>query len=395
MDATMVAGATDTTDLLSNRIPIDMSPDISRKNENNSPFTTILDMQNKFQTCTTKKFEWMERDDYANTVTLTGAFTAAGSTLTIANDYTRLRLGDMLYHPGTSQAFRVTTSGTMDASVDVTPNFPTGSGGSNIANGEALYIMSNAQAEWSEVRQLMSSSPAAKYNYIQTIRNPFGVSGRLKDTALIGPSEMEYLDQDEYRAFSRERELALMFGVRGLQSSTTITSSGGIYYWLTQSGSGAVNHDMTGKVLSLSQFNGFLADAMLLGSSEKMLVTGRNVMTAINGFAYDKLQVNMDLSEWGLNIMNYSSPWGMVRVVYHKLFTDIGMDDEAWVIDMGELTRRGLDSERSTPHLNTGPTGTGIQDPGVDGVIYEYAVEEGLQLTHADRHARIYNVAAA
>ena len=89
MGATIVAGTTETGDVLSNRIPIDMSPDITRKLEMNAPFTVLIDLMNSFETCKGRKFEWMERDDYQNTVTLTGAFAASDAVLTMATDYVR------------------------------------------------------------------------------------------------------------------------------------------------------------------------------------------------------------------------------------------------------------------------------------------------------------------
>lgn len=396
MNATLAAGSVETGDLLSNRIPIEMSPEITRKLEMNAPFTVLLDMLGSFETCKGRKFEWMERDDYQNTVTLTGAYTADAGAMTMADDYVRLRLGDILYHPGTGVYFRVTTSGTMDATVDVEDNFPSTTGASNIAAGESLYILGNAQDEFSDVRQLISAKPVAKYNYIQTFRNPFGVSGRVAATTLIGPSEMEYLDADHYRAFMREREMAFLFNTRGLQSSTNITASGGLKYFMDAAGSACHQRNMSGKVLTQAEWDDYLKDAMYYASGpEKLLITGRNVPAYINGFAKKHLQVDMEIAKWGLKIQVYETADGILRILHHKLFTELGLDDEAWVIDLPSLKRRGLAGQRSTPHLNTGPNGQGLQGNGEDGIKYEYFVEEGLELRHAERFSRIYNVAAA
>lgn len=396
MNATLVAGTVETGDLLTNRIPIDMSPDITRKTEMLAPFTVLLDMMNAFQVSTGRKFEWMERDDFQNTVTLSSAYTANSSVLTMATDYVRCRLGDILYHPGNGEYFRVTTSGTMDATVDVTDNYPTGSGATAISAGDVLYVLGNAQDESSDVRQLLSAKPVAKYNYIQHFRNPFGVSGRVAASQQIGPSEIEFMDADNYRAFMREREMAFLFGVRGLQSSTNVTSSGGLKWFFDQSGSGTVQRNLSGKVLTHAEWDDFLKDAMYYSSGpEKLLISGRNVPAYINGFARKYLTVDQDIAKWGLKIQVYETPDGVLRILQHKLFTELNLDDEAWVIDLPSLKRRGLAGERSTPHLNTGPSGNGIQGNGEDCTKYEYAVEEGLELRHSERFARIYNVAAA
>jgi hypothetical protein len=338
----------------------------------------------------------MERDDYQNTVTLTSAYTADAGVMTMADDYHRLRLGDILYHPGTGVYFRVTTSGTMDSTVDVTDNFPSTSGASDIDAGDTLYIIGNAQEEGSDVRQLFNSKPIAKYNNLQTFRNPFGVSGRLNDTELIGPGEFQYLDEDQYRAFSREREMAALFGVRGLQASTNITSTGGLKYFMNAAGSSCHQRNMSGHVMTQAEWDDFLKDAMYYASGpEKLLITGRNVPAYINGFAKKYLQVDMDIAKWGLKIQVYETPDGILRILHHKLFTELGLDDEAWVVDLPSITRRGLPSQRSTPHLSTGPNGTGLQGNGEDRITYEYFVEEGWEIRHAERFARIYNVAAA
>jgi hypothetical protein len=396
MAADIVAGSVETGDLLSNRIPIDMSPDITRKTEMNAPFTVLLELMNAFETSKGRKFEWMERDDYQNTVTLSSAYTADAGVMTMADDYVLLHLGDILYHPGTSVYFRVTTSGTMDATVDVEDNFPSTSGASNIAAGEELYIIGNAQDEFSNVSQLIASKPTAKYNYIQHFRQPFGVSGRVNASELIGGSEYEYLRDDHYRAFMRRREAAFLFGVRGLQASTDITSSGGLKYFMDAAGSNCHQRDMSGLVLTQAEWDDFLKDAMYEASGpEKLLITGRNVPAYLNGFAKKYLKLDMEIKKWGLHIKEYETPDGLLRILHHKLFTELGLDDEAWVLDLPSLKRRGLAGERSTPHLNTGVNGAGIQLPGEDGVKVEYSVEEGLEFRHAERFARIYNVAAA
>jgi len=135
MSASLVAGDVMTTTVLSNRIPIAMDPEITMKQEQNSPFIQLLEMTGRFKPSQTKKPEWMEDDDIQNTVTVSAAYTADGSAITMAADYKRCRLGDILYYPTTGEYWLVTTSGAMDSTVDVTPNWPTGSGGSAVPAG--------------------------------------------------------------------------------------------------------------------------------------------------------------------------------------------------------------------------------------------------------------------
>jgi hypothetical protein len=395
MNADIFAGQSTTDDILNNRIPIDMSADITRKQENNAPFTVLLEMMNKFNTTTGRKFEWMEQDDYQNTVTLSAAYTANSTVMTMADDYVRLRLGDMLLHRPTNMYFRVTTDGAMDATVDVNPNFPTGTGSLNIAAGEELFLIGDAQKEGSDLRQTLGSKPTPKYNLLQQLRQPFKATGRLNASQLIGPGELEYLDQNEYRAFSRAREMAFLFGKRGLDTTDGTSTSGGLEWFFNQAGSGTQQRDLSGKVLTQAEWEDFLKDAMYyMTDPSKVLLTGRNIPMYLNAFAKPHVRINMEAKKWGLHILDYETADGIVKIVPHKLFTELNMDDEGWIVDMPSLTRRGLSGIRSQPHLDTGINGEGLQPRGQDSTVYEYGVEEGLELRHSERFARIFNVAA-
>lgn len=385
-----VQGDTSTADMLSNRIPIDMSPEITRKVGDNAPFTILMN-QLEGEECDTYKKEWMERDDWANSATVSAAANADAGTLTFGNnEYKKLRISDILYNPLTEERFRVTATPTT-SSVTVTCNWPTGSGGSAVANGQEFYIAGNAQDEWSDVRALISTKPAAKYNYIQHLRDPFGVSGRLQATKLIGPSEMDYLDEDVFRNHMRQLEIAHLFGERG--KSGDITTMGGLKFYMDAAGSDCEQRDMTGIPLTLSELLDFCNSAFLYGSNDKLALCGQNVSQIIDGFAYEKLKVDMEVKNFGVNIQTFTSPRGVLHLLYHRLFTDLGLDDEMWVVDMSVLKRVGLAGRRDT-HLNTGAGGNGLQGNGEDGTKYEYATESGLIVRHPERMARMYNIPA-
>lgn len=387
MALTYTQGQTSTADVLSNRIPIDMSPEISRKVADIAPFTILVDLL-PFKECKGRKFEWMEREDWEITCTTTASALANANTLEFANDYKKLRISDMLYNSTTGEQFRVTATPT-SSTVTIDSDWPNGTG-SPVALGEVFYLIGNAQDENSDLRDRISTKPVPKYNYIQHFRNPFGVSGRLESSELIGPAEMSYLDEDAFRDLQRQREAAYLFSQRGVIGDVTVT--GGILEWMDGDAE-SEQRDMSGIPLTQVEFLDFLGDAFKYGSNDKLLLTGKNVQKTINEFAYDKLRLDDSVTSYGLNIQRFESPDGVVRILRHKLLTELGRDDEAWLIDMGSLMRRGLPG-RSTLSLNRGPNGNGIQNPGVDSIIYEYTVEDGLEVRFPERCARLYNVPA-
>jgi len=114
--------------------------------------------------------------------------------------------------------------------------------------------------------------------------------------------------------------MAALFGIRGISGSTT--TAGGLLDFMNRAGSDCEQRDLTGKALTVAEFNSFVSAAFTYASTgEKIALCGKNVMEIINGFAHEKLRVDMNVSKYGIRVMNYEASFGTLRLVYDKLFT--------------------------------------------------------------------------
>jgi hypothetical protein len=341
------------------------------------------------------KFEWLKRTGVPRSVESdVQADTGAVVIPFPATEWPTLRATDVLHNTRTGEQVYVNTTptGSGVVNVSVTRGYA-GTTAAAINDADTWLRLGNAQGEWSTSPDLIGTDPTSDYNYVQLIRHPFGASGRAiaigKASGNIGPDEMAWLKEDTYRDHTESKEKILLWGKKSLNGSRTTTD--GLIAKLTASGSDAAAKNFSGLIVSQKRLDDFLYGMFKYSAKDKIALTGSELVTTIRNLAYGKLLIDDATTQYGLRIMTYKSPHGDVKFVHHPYFEQYSLSGSAFFFEPECVTLRGIPGRMNTV-LDTGPGGNGIQANDVDGTMYQYVWEGGLQVTNIERCGWAYNM---
>jgi hypothetical protein len=107
-------------------------------------------------------------------------------------------------------------------------------------------------------------------------------------------------------------------------------------------------------------------------------------VSALNKFPASKQQTKNDETTYGMNVTHYTSPFGSLNLVYHRLLEGSKYGGYLILVDMDEVNYRYLANDevsRDTKVLqNRQPND---QDGRKDEFLSEVSLELGQQRTHA------------
>jgi hypothetical protein len=331
----------------------------------------------------------MKRTGVPRSVTSGAQASTVATTIPFATgQWQTLRASDILLNTSTNEQVFVseTPSGSGTVNVTVTRGFASTTPAA-ITDQDTWLRLGNAQSEWSSSPDLIGTDPTTSSNYVQQIRHPFGASGRAiaigKAGGNIGPDEMEWLREDTFRDHQEAKERTLLWGVQSLNGTRTTTD--GLISQISAAGSGAAYKDWAALKPTQDRLDLYLYDMFKYSAKDKMALCGSEFPTYVRGLAYGKLVVdNQESTKYGLRISTYRSPHGDVQFMHHPYFEAFGLSKSAFFFEPECVTLRGIRGRMDTV-LDTGPGGNGIQANDVDGTIYQYMCEIGLQVTNLER----------
>ena len=146
------------------------------------------------------------------------------------------------------------------------------------------------------------------------------------------------------------------------------------------------NYD-AGGALTQSEFDNNISEVVFkYGSKNKILLCSARMLSVINGWAMNKLQVNQDAAKFGLNIMEYITPFGTYSLMNdQKMLEGAVYGGYGIILDPENIKYRYLEG-RDTK-LNTN-----IQANDADETKEEYITEAGLEVRLPKTHALITGV---
>lgn len=400
LKGTQGQGSVDIDGVLSNRIAVDMSEIVKRVDPDIAPFTIMTSLFG-FESTDQELFEFMEADDFDATLELSADAAVDATTLvTITGDFVKATKNMMLRNLRTDETFFVEATPTT-TSITVTPAWPVGTGGSASLAGDKLLIVSTAMEYGSNPVDPITLDPAREFNYVQHSRRSWEVDGRIAASRLLGPGALEFAEDSNIREFLKQQERKFLLGERGrvltgVNSVGTVTTSGGIRFYMDKSGSNTFQKNFAGLPMTKSEFNVSMRGAFKYGSSRKLMICGWNIMEIIDEWANNQLEVVQGAKELGVTIKRYHTTHGTLDIMPHKAWNnEWGMTGEAWILDPANIKRRGI-AGRSDISLTTRvPNGGGnhLSGEGQDAIKQEIAVEDGLEIRNMETFARFYNIA--
>lgn len=333
---------------------------------------------------TDPEFKWFE-DKFGAREDIVSADQGSATALVVTN-VGYFSVGDVLLCVKTTQGTN-NPSGEVMLVTAVTPGTSTltlarkigdaSTGGGLLKANDIIWIIGNANEEGANVREIKATVVAQLSNYTQIFRTPIGITETARNTkGWTKEGDFDYQTKKKATEHLIDIERAFLFGKKeqltsGLTHPKRFTQ--GIFPRITQKKSA---------VGTRAEFNDYLQLLFSHGNTEKYLFASPYVISKINEFAMDKLQVMSGEKTFGLTVIKYFSPHGTLNLIKHDLLTGDLYGKSGIGVDFETLTYRYL-SNRDTKLL------TNRQNPGEDQRVDEYLTECGLQFEQPERHAII------
>lgn len=383
MPPTVIQGVRDTAQLSTEtRRKRDVTPALSQLEPDAGPLTTLLTKLRK-RGATDPKIEWFEDELLPRFDVLAGALGAGDATMTVTN-YKFFRKGDLVRV--NKDEIVLVTATPSNATVAISR----GRGevaAKAAANGTQLHILSNTNEEGASGRSILSTQRVPVYNYLQIIRDPWGVTNTQKATEQFAGQDWTEEAKKQLIEHKKHIELAFLLGQR--YEDTTGTNpkrmTRGVEQFITTNVT-AVNGDLTEDLLDNAMRGGFR-----YGRKTKVALCAPIAIQAINGFAKSRIRLVDKVKSYGITLSNYEMAGRNLMLVEHNLMTNDNLNDfsgiagKMLVVDIEDVTARYLNG-RFTVHNEN------IQANDVDGRQDEYLSEVGLELHQERMHMEVTGI---
>lgn len=366
----VVTGAQTTTSILSNQLAIDIGKRISLLEPDVQPLT-VFSREASTEATVATKFKWVEDEAKARFDTTANTATS-GATVIPVTHVAFFQQWDQVLNTRTGEQFRVDAVGT----TELTVTRGIGSTATAMLSGDELYIIGSAQPENDTSKQARSKTPSLVENNTQIWRTPYEISGTAENVGyMVMPTEWNRLQQNAGIEHAKDIELSLMLGRKSATTpgSTEDRTTGGVLSFITS------NQTDAGGTLSEAEFNAFMLQVMRYGTTDKLGICSGVGLSALNKFPASKQITKNDETTYGMNVTQYTSPFGSLKVVYHKLLEGQKYGGYIIVVDMQEVAWRPLTNRDTKILVNRQPND---QDGRKDEVLTEGGLRFGLQRTH-------------
>jgi len=322
------------------------------------------------------EYNHFEDELLADVVTVDGTQTTSATIL--LHDATSIVAGEMLHNPRTGTNKRVQS---VDQSAN-TVTFASVTGETWNDNDEIINI-GPTHAEGSTVADPVTTKVEKKYNYCQIFKKTISLTKTLQASGMRGPAEEQHQVQMAEKHFDRAVEYAFMFGQRAESTlnGKPIRQTGGLIEWITTNVT-----DVHGTTLDESVFDGWLKDVFENGDTDtRIVLASPTLMQAITGFSKNRLQTVMGQNTYGLNITQYISPFGTVKLIMHRLLKGNVYGSYGICLDLNNLKYKWLRDVMLRRN---------IQSDKDDEIMHEIISEVGLKLINEKAHGIIYDFTA-
>lgn len=348
------------------------------------------------------KFEWQENiiDKFAVTSASIPGTAAGAETANVVFQSPSMRVGDVIFHPGSGQRFKVTTwvSKTTTTSTIKLMRIPETQPGTAISGTPSFRVLGNYTLEKGYYPIGVGTKPDFYYNYTQLNTTVATISKTMKEVNTYHGSQFEEDNHYALKNMQGGQERSMLFAIpieeeatftneEGNQSDGVFRMTQGVFDWIQSVGtySGTIDKQTLNAFFGQKVFG-----PRNSGSRRKMSINGPNVMQGINDMANDQLRLMPGATELGLDIFTYAV-WGQRRVAImeeREFSYDVNASEYAdtmLVIEPDLMSIMQLGSNFLTVEpLNAGPR-------DIEGIVYRS--EFGLKIKGRGKHHRLTKVA--
>lgn len=378
-------GIRTTKNINQDRRVFDVSNRIALLQPSKAPLTTLLRKIGK-DPCFNPVFHWFEDDLQGRWDAANGAKLAADTTITVDTG-ALFSVGDVVKVPRTGEVMRVTAVAGNNLTV------VRGYGVTDAAainDNDQLVIIGNAIKEAGDPVEAKGTKVTTIYNYTQIFKTSVKTSKTQEASKLYGGSDRAYQRRKKAIEHAVDIERAFLFGEKSehVQGEEIIRTTGGVLSFLT-AGSSNVLDVSTDGVLTEGLLEEYLETLFRYGSGKKVCLASPRLISVLNSYGRDKIQMNVGGESYGLQVMKYISAHGELMLVKHHLLEGDIYGKYGIILDLEEDVKYRPLQGRDTK-LNTN-----IEPNGADYFMDEYLTEAGLMLKSPKKHGIIMGVNAS
>lgn len=369
-----VTGAMTTTSVLSNQLAIDIGKEIQLLEPDVQPLAVFSRAVDKEATVAAK-FKWLEDEAKPRFDTVAAENSTGSGTLSVSNGGF-YQQWDQVLNTRTGEQIRVDSV----AGNVLTVTRAIGSTAATMLVGDELMIIGSAQPENDTSKPARAKQPSLVENYTQIFRTPFEVSGTLQASGfMVQPKEWNRVARNAGIEHVKDIEYSFILGRKSATTPgpTEDRTTGGVLSFISS------NQTDAGGNLSEAEFNAALAQVMRYGSKSKLAMGSAVAVSALNKFPASKQITKNDETTYGMDVSHYTSPFGSLNLVYHRLLEGQKYGGYLIIVDMSQTWYRYLANDevsRDTKVLaNRQPND---QDGTKSEYLSEVGLRFGLQRTH-------------
>jgi hypothetical protein len=256
-----------------------------------------------------------------------------------------------------------------------------------LVDDDAVWNLGPAQREGDTSRALLSTLEVEQSNRTQIVRTPFGTTNTQSATDLYDGNDFDYQARKAAITHMVKLERLALFGQ---QSQATVagqplrTLDGALEVIQTN------RIDING-VLTESELDAACEVAFRYGGTDEMLmIAPGRVIQAVNNFHKEKMYTYGGEDTYGVALSEYISPFGRLRIAYHRQFVGDIYSGYAMILNMDKIVLRPLRGGRSAGNLAVRVTN--IQANDEDARRDEYLTEFTLEFQNEKAHALLTGI---
>jgi hypothetical protein len=365
------------------------------------PVVWDLAMSQGYTSSTDVRFQWDEKD-YSTIVTAvnnSGGYNTSATDI-VVDDASIYTAKDFVRVIRTGEVMQITTVTVGTNTLTVVRGVGNSGTGIAINDNDTLIKSGAGFEEGSTYPSTRMNDTSTVYNYCQTFRWTYGVTGTEARTRSTPGQRFSVLDTQNAGEFTRLIEEAAIFGKRDQNTAAFSKyrhATGGLLYYVT------TNTTAVGGTLSLAAWLTFLTDkAFKYGSNRKYFFCGSLFQKILATFGFSYYRTDMGEGRLGFPVLVYITPTGKELVmVEHELFkTTSDLSGLGIVVDPESIEARYTENPYGAPEGIVYPNGRvqwrpNINPQGTDAVTREYFAEIGFVVRDEQKCAVISGVTGA
>lgn len=379
-----VTGLRDTNEILAAKLKVQMDEKIALLQPSKTPLTTFLKLsEGKTSAVANPRFAWLEDDLAARWDAVNnGAGYVDSATSIVVDNGAYFQAGDQVKVPRTGEVMLVSSISTN--TLTVVRGYGVTAAAALVDN-DPVVIIGNVNQEGAAARALKSVNETEVFNYTQIFRTSFGVTGTNAASDTYGGKDLVYLEAKKGIEHIMDVNRAFLFGEKKLDTTgdKVARATGGALSFLTE------NNYAAGGALTQDEFDREICEiAFRYGSDEKLMLASARLVSVINTWALGKYEVTSGEDTFGLSIMKYVSPFGILHITYDPMLEGTIYGGYGIILDTDNIGYCPLKGRDTSLTRN-------IQSNDVDGIEHEYLTEAGLKIKSPKTHALITGVTSA